>query len=244
VGIVRPHEINAVYLGWASDGHIGRLNIDHAFFQVVGRDNRNPIAGRAVDINAQMAALELSIDRDWLRLKGSFLWASGDAEPRDGTARGFDAIFPNPNFAGGPFSFWNRQAIRLTGTGVELVNRLSLFPSLRTSKEEGQANFLNPGLFLYNAGIEARLTPKLRAELNVNYLQFERTQPLQLLLFQRTVGHDIGWDPSVGIQYRPLLTDNVSLTAGVAALIPGNGLEQIYTSEALYSIFGAMTLTY
>ena len=244
IGTFQRHEINAVYFGWTSDGHIGRLNVDHAFFQVVGRDNRNPIAGRGVDINAQLAAVELSIDRDWLRFKGSFLWASGDGNPRDGTARGFDAIFPNPNFAGGAFSFWNRQAIRLTGTGVELVNRFSPFPTLRTSKSEGQANFVNPGLFLYNAGIEARLTPKLRAEVNVTYLQFERVESLQLLEFQRTIGHEIGWDPNIGIQYRPLLIDNVILTAGAAALIPGNGLEQIYTAEALYSVFGALTLTY
>ncbi|HTO57931.1 MAG TPA: hypothetical protein VMJ74_09045 [Pseudomonadales bacterium] len=244
IGIVQPHEINAVYLGWLSDGHIGRVNVTHAFYEVVGRDDRNPIAGRGVDINAQLAALELSVDRDWLRFKGSFLWASGDGDPRDGTARGFDAISPSPAFAGGAFSFWNRQAIRLTGTGVELVNRFSPFPSLRTSTGEGQANFVNPGLFLYNLGAEARLTPKLRAEFNLNYLQFERTQPLQLLLFQRTIGHQIGWDPNIGIEYRPLLIDNVIVTAGAAALLPGNGLEQIYTAQALYSIFGELTLTY
>ncbi|HUI25850.1 MAG TPA: hypothetical protein VL403_07155, partial [Candidatus Kryptonia bacterium] len=49
IGLVQPHEINAVYLGWLSDGHIGRLNVSHAFFEVVGRDDRNPIAGRGVD---------------------------------------------------------------------------------------------------------------------------------------------------------------------------------------------------
>ncbi|MBI1814440.1 MAG: hypothetical protein HYR72_05645 [Deltaproteobacteria bacterium] len=244
IGIFQPHEINAVYLGWLGDGHIGWLNVTHAFYQVVGRDDRNPLAGRGVDLNAQMAALELSVDRDWLRFKGSFLWASGDGDPRDGTARGFDAVMTNPTFAGGGFSFWDRQSIPLTGTGVQLVNRLSPFPSLRTSEIEGQANFVNPGVFLYNLGVEARLTPKLRAEMNLNYLQFEHTQPLQLILFQSTIGHQIGWDPNVGIQYRPLLTDNVIFTAGAAALLPGNGLNQIYTAQALYSVFGALTLTY
>jgi len=45
-------------------------------------------AGKRVDINAQMAAVEVSMDRDWLRYKGSFFFASGDDNPRDGTARG------------------------------------------------------------------------------------------------------------------------------------------------------------
>ena len=34
-----------------------------------------------------MAALELSVDMDWVRLKASGLWSSGDREPTDGTAQ-------------------------------------------------------------------------------------------------------------------------------------------------------------
>src|SRR6266446_5093020 len=173
IGDARPHDIRVGYLGWAGDGHIKRLNVDHAFFEAIGHDSHNPIAGRAVDINAQMAALELSYDRDWLRFKGSFFWASGDRNPTDGTARGFDAIFDDPFFAGGPFSFWQRQGIKLTDTNVNLTSPFSLLPSLRSSKNEGQANFVNPGLFLYNAGLSGKLTPKLFLELNVNYIRFQ-----------------------------------------------------------------------
>ena len=42
------------------------------------------------------------------------------------------------------------------------MNPDSLVPDLRTSKIEGQANFVNPGLFLYNAGVDVDITPKLR----------------------------------------------------------------------------------
>ena len=115
-----PHGIKAAYFGWAGEGHIGRYNITHAFYQAIGHDSRNPIAGRKTDINAQMAAAELSLDRDWLRFKGSFFWASGDSKPFDDKARGFDAILDLPDFAGGKFSFWNSQGIRLTQTGVAL----------------------------------------------------------------------------------------------------------------------------
>lgn len=58
----------------------------------------------------------------------------------------------------------------------------SLLPSLRSNKDEGQANFVNPGILLVNAGTNLELTPKLRAFVNVNYLKFERTEPLELLL--------------------------------------------------------------
>jgi hypothetical protein len=59
----------------------------------------------------------------------SLLYASGDSNPTDGRARGFSAVLDNPRFAGGPFSFWNRQAIPLTQTGVKLVSGNSLFPA-------------------------------------------------------------------------------------------------------------------
>ena len=255
VGDARPHTINVGYLGWAGDGHIGRLNLTHAVYLALGRDDRNPIAGRSVDINAQMAAVELSYDVDWLRFKGSFLWASGDSKPTDGTARGFDSIFDNPNFAGGGFSFWNRQGIRLTQTGLNLVNRNSLLPNLRSSKEQGQANFVNPGLFLYNVGVEADLTPKLRGFFNINYLRFAETEPLELVLFQPHIRRDIGIDYGIGFQYRPLLNNNIILTLGASAFAPLDGFKDIYTSncsgqgcgagsEMLYSAFAGVALTY
>ena len=101
-----------------------------------------------------MAAVEASVDHDYLRFKGSFFWAQGDANPTDDQGTGFDAIFDDPNFVGGQFSFWNRNGIRLTQTGVGLVQPNSLLPSLRSSKIQGQANFVNPGIFIYNAGVD------------------------------------------------------------------------------------------
>jgi hypothetical protein len=243
-GGVRPHNIRASYLGWTGNGRIHRLNISHAFYQVLGRDDFNPIAGRAVTINAQMVALEFSVDKDWVRYRGSFLWASGDANPRDGRAGGFDSIVDDPAFAGGIFSLWNREGIRLTGTGVQLTSPDSLLPSLRSSKEEGQSNFVNPGLFLYNLGADFEVTPKLRSFANVNILRFDRTEPLELLLFQSPIHHFIGVDYGIGFQYRPPLTENITLTTGASALTPGSGFRDIYTSRALFSLFANLRLQF
>ena len=38
VGVFTPHELNVVYLGWTSSGHIGILNVTHALYQAVGTD--------------------------------------------------------------------------------------------------------------------------------------------------------------------------------------------------------------
>jgi len=244
IGQARPHDIRVGYFGWNGDGHIGRLNLTHSFYQAVGRDDRNPIAGRSTRINAQMGAIEASYDVDWLRPKLSFFYASGDANPRDGRARGFDAIFDNPIFAGGGFSFWQSSGIRLTGTNVDLTSENSLIPNLRASKIEGQANFVNPGVFLVNAGLDAELTPKWRVSANVNWLNFAKTQPLELVLFQSNINRSIGFDYSLGVRHRPFLNDNVILTFGASALVPGAGFRDIYSNKTLFSAFARLTLTY
>lgn len=231
IGTVRPHRVRSGYLGWTGDGHFGRLNVTHALYQVIGRDTFNQLAGRSTRINAQMAAAELSVDFDWLRYRVGAFYSSGDANPTDNTARGFDAILDNTSFAGGKFSFWNSQGLRLTQTGVALVEPRSLIPSLRSSKTQGQANFVNPGLTLYNAGIDVDVTPKLRAFINYNYLRFNRTEPLELALFQNSVRHEIGHDLGVGFIYRPFLNENVVLVSGASGLRPGRGFTDIFSSN-------------
>jgi hypothetical protein len=236
-GMIRPHSVHAAYLGWTGDGHIGPMNLTHAFYQAFGNDSFNAIAGRAVTINAQMAALELSYDKDWFRIKSSVFYASGSANPSSSRARGFDSIDDFPEFAGGIFSLWNRESIRLTGSGVALNSDDSLLPDLRSNKDEGQANFVNPGIFLANLGAEFDLTPKLRGFANVNYLRFEHTETLEQILFQSPIHHSIGVDSGIGVRYRPPLTENFSIAAGAAALIPDQGLKDIYTGRVMFSLF-------
>lgn len=238
------HGIRVGYFGWLGSGHIRRINLTHAFYQAVGEDTFNPIAGRPVTVNAQMAAVELSYDHDWIRYRVSAFYTSGDANPRDGRARGFDAIDDLPNFAGGIFSFWNREDIRLLGSGVQLTTDGSLIPSLRSSKEEGQANFVNPGIFIANAGVDFDITPKLKGFVNFNYLRFERTETLESILFESPIRHSIGEDFGVGVTYRPPLTENIVLTAGASALQPGDGFKDIYTSRTLFSLFGSVKFTF
>jgi hypothetical protein len=238
------HGVRVGYFGWLGSGHIHKLNLTHAFYQAIGEDTFNPIAGRRVTVNAQMAAAEISYDKDWIRYRISTFYTSGDANPRDGRARGFDSIVDLPNFAGGLFSFWNREGIRLLGSGILLTTPGSLIPSLRASKEEGQANFVNPGIFLANAGADFEITPKLRGFANFNVLRFERTEPLEFLLFQSPIHHTIGEDFGLGVEYRPPLTENIVLTGGASALQPGQGFKDIYTSRTLFSFFGSVKFTF
>lgn len=247
VGVFRPHQVEAYYFGHAGDGHIGRINVSHAFYWVIGNDSFNPLAGRRVDINAKMAAVELSYDRDWVRFRGSYFYASGDRDASDTDATGFDTILDNPNFAGGGFSYWQRQQIGLFGTS--LTNRQSLVANLRTSKFQGQSNFVNPGLQLFNVGVDMDITPKFRIIQNTNFLFFDRTNVLKTFTFQNDISRSIGTDASVGVEYRPFLNNNVILTGGTAMLFPGAGFQDLYRNpnshvDPLYSTFVELDLTY
>ncbi len=129
------------------------------------------------------------------------------------------------------------------------MNRQSLLPNLRSSKIQGQSNFVNPGLLLFNLGVDFDVTPKLRMINNLNFLWFDETDVLEQFVFQGNIDREIGADLSMGIEYRPFLNNNVILITGASMLIPGNGFEDIYSpfrgdADALGAAFLEMVLTY
>jgi hypothetical protein len=245
IGDQRPKNIYSTYFGLGGDGHIGRVNTTTQFYYVVGSESHNAIANRQVDISAEMFAQEFSYDVDFVRFRTSFFWASGDEDPYDGTAQGFDAIFDNPNFAGGDLSFWQRQAIPFIGGGAtNLVSRNSLLPNFRPGKELGQSNFVNPGLRLYNVGMDVEVLPELKLVTNVSYLQFDQVGPLEVARQDGSISQEIGVDLSAGIIYRPFLNNNVQIRAGAACLLPGNGYRNLFGDRVNYDVFTNLTLQY
>jgi hypothetical protein len=243
LGTIVPHRVRTHYFGFTTDGHFGErlpgllgkigggLNLSTAFYQVLGTDDFNGLAGRKVDVNAQLVAAELSVDRDWMRFRTSFFYASGDNNPTDGTARGFDSILDDNNFAGGKFSFLNSVGIGFLNTNTQLATPGTLLPNLRSSKIHGQANHVNPGLFLYNVGFDADITQKLRLITNVNFVNFAATQPLVLGDFQPEIEKSFGTDLSAGIKYRPYLNDNIIVFSGISVFRPGAAFTSIFESN-------------
>ena len=186
----------------------------------------NPLAGRPVQISAGMAALELSYDRDWVRFRTSFLYASGDHDISSGAATGFDSILDDPEFCRRQIQLLATPADRVAGR--ESRQSISLLPDLRASKDEGQANFVNPGLELMNFGMDFDVTPKLRLISNVNFLWFDSTNVLEQFVFQDKIHRHIGTDLSLGAEYRPYLNNNCIIDGGIAGLVPGQGFHDLY----------------
>ena len=246
VGDVRPRNYDVTYLGLNGDGHFGRWNLTSSAYLALGRCSYDSLAQKAQSIQATFLAAEVSRDFDWLRVRASALYGSGDSNPLDDKATGFDAILENPQFAGADTSYWIRQSVALIGGGgVALSGRNGVLASLRSSKDQGQSNFVNPGLRLIGIGADADVTPQLRILGNVSWLSFDDTAVLQFLRNQAPVAKDIGTDVSVALQYRPYMSQNVVLSASVAWLEPGRGYKDLYASSGRpYSLLVNMTLTF
>lgn len=251
IGDERFRAYNVTYLGLNGDGHFGRLNLTGSFYYAFGTDEHNQFSGdEDSDISAFFVALEPSIDFSWIRLRGSFLYASGDDDPFDDKEGGFDAPFENPQFAGADTSFWIRQNIPLIGGGgVALSGRNAVLPSLRSSKEQGQSNFNNPGITLIGFGTDFDLTPELRLSTNFNRLDFVDTSSLEFLRNQGEIDTGIGWDLSAAIIWRPFFTQNVVFRLSGALLLPDDGFKDLYRTgerpeDIFYSVLANLILTY
>ena len=233
------------YVGYNGDGHLGRLNLSTSFYYAFGDQTRDVFVDAETDIKAFFAAGEASIDVDWTRLRFSLLYQSGDPDPFDDEANGYDAIFENPLFAGADTSFWIRQSVPLIGGGgVALSTRNGILNNLRSSKEEGQSNFTNPGLQLIGIGADFDLGPRWRLSANANYLQFDKTDVLEVARNQGSIDREIGFDVSLAAIYRPKMTQNIVFRASAAALLPGQGYKQLYGDETGWSILLNLVLTY
>jgi hypothetical protein len=250
LGDLRGHDYDVVYLGYNADGRIGRVNLTASAYAALGHDSNNFFTSRPAAIRAWFAAAELSYDRDWIRFRLSGLYASGDGEPFDDTETGFDAVFENPVFAGADTSYWIRQSIPFAGGGraIAVNGRNGVLNSLRSSKEQGQSNFNNPGTMLLGLGADFDLTPELRLSGNVNHLWFQNTATLQALRNEGSIPREIGWDLSAAAVWRPKATQNIVFRLSAAALIPGAGFRDLFDNvnghRNYYSLLANVVLSY
>ncbi|WP_445948169.1 hypothetical protein [Sphingorhabdus sp.] len=250
LGNLRGRNYDVVYLGYNADGRIGRVNLTASIYSALGTDGQNFFTGQKGKIRAGFAAAEASYDLDWMRFRLSGLYATGDRDPFDKKETGFDAIFENPIFAGADTSYWIRQTIPFAGGGraISINGRNGILNSLRSSKEQGQSNFNNPGTILLGAGADFDLTPTMRLSANANYLWFENTSNLKVLRSDGSIPKDIGCDLSAAAIWRPKATQNIVFRLSAATLLPGKGFKDLFTNrprdKQYYSLLANVIFTY
>ncbi|MCB2106314.1 MAG: hypothetical protein KDE14_01380 [Rhodobacteraceae bacterium] len=254
IGFERPSDYDVLYLGVNGDGHFGRLNITHSFYAAFGDVEANPFTSafenEKAKIRSFFAAVEPSMDFDWIRVRLQGLYASGDGDPFDNKARGFDAIFENPQFAGADTSYWIRQPVPLIGGGgVGMSLRNGLLINLRSSREHGQSNFINPGTVLLGAGADFDVLPELRVSVNLSHIAMAKKGVVEVLRNQELHSKSVGWDTSLSLLYRPNFIQNVVFRASGAMLTGGGAYKELFavsgdTGKRHYTALFNLILTY
>ena len=241
IGDDRSRNYDVVYVGYNGDGHFGRLNLTTSAYGAFGQDRNSVFTDRPASIRAWFVAAEPSYDLNWARFRLSGLYASGDSNPHDNTETGFDAILENPQFAGADTSYWIRQSIPFIGggTAVALNGRDGVLNSLRSSKDEGQSNFNNPGTVLLGGGADFDLTPTVRLTTNINHIWFANTAVVEALRQQGSIPNSLGWDYSLSTIWRPKMTQNIVFRASAAVFDPGAGFGDLFNTgggDRYYSV--------
>jgi len=246
IGVQMPREYDVTYVGYNGDGHIGKWNLSVSAYYAFGEETPGTFVDHKSDISAAFAAVELSRDFDWIRVRATGLYGTGDDDPYDDRSTGYDAIFENPLIAGADNSFWIRQAIPLIGGGrVALSGQNGVLNSLRSNKFQGQSNFTNPGIILVGLGADFEVTPQIRVSLNANQLAFADTAVLEAARNQAGLRRRIGADLSMSITYRPFTSQNVILRLAGSMLVPQKGYKDLFGSDDIpYSVFANLILAY
>ena len=251
LGDLRGRQYDAYYLGYNGEGHIDRLNLSVSGYLALGRDRNSFFTSKPANIRAFFIATEPSYDFNYFRFRLSGVYASGDGDPYNNTEGGFDAILENPLIAGSDTSYFIRQGIPFIGGGraVSFSGRNGLLNDLRSSKDEGQSNFNNPGTIIAGGGVDIDVLPSLRVTGNANHIWFANTKVVQALRVEGTIPRSIGWDYSIATTYRPQTTQNIVLRLSGAVLAPGKGAKDLFrtgrsTGGVQYSILANAIVTF
>ncbi|MCG8605017.1 hypothetical protein MJD09_08475, partial [bacterium] len=206
-------ELDVIYIGLASAGHWGRIEFSPAVYFAFGNQD---IEGNRLDVSAYLAGVEFAYPKDYMNYRAAFFVASGDSDPFDDKATGFDSINDNINLFGAGNSF-------VIGGSQFGTRANSFIPSIRPTAT--QANFINPGILLANAGLDVTLTPKMFFTSNFNYFQFMQTESIVV------DSKSLGFELNGAINHRLFLNENLVFQLGMNAFFPQNGAKQILGSD-------------
>ncbi len=227
---VDNNNLDAYYIGFTSDGNLGRLEFTPTVYFAFGKEDANPIAMQETTIRAFLAGFQLAYPQNWRKYRLAVFMASGDSDPLDDQATGFDAVLDNIKLFGGPNSF-------VIG-GAQLLTRPNSFLPANRAAVQGsgaRANFVNPGMQVFNCGIDHVLSPKVFMQFDYNYFRFFDTAVLEPSIGSG-VSAGLGHEVSGAVRYRVFLDENLAFQIGGGAFFPqGAGETLLGSSDPLFT---------
>jgi hypothetical protein len=241
---IAAHDYDVGYLGYGFDGHFGWLNATAMVYGLSGHERQSPFTGVAAQVRAWFAASEWSVDSDRRRWRLSLLHASGDRDPQDHDATGFDGLNASPEFAGTDSSEFIHQRLALAGGAFDLKARDALLPALRSAADGGQANFSNPGLNLAGLGLDYDASLRWRLSFDANQLWFDQPAVLAALAQRPLVDRRLGAELAVNVFWRPWANQNLIARLSGSWLMRGPGYRELYDGGNPYSTFAQLVFSY
>ncbi|UCD58837.1 MAG: hypothetical protein JSV16_06940 [Candidatus Hydrogenedentota bacterium] len=217
-------ELDVTYLGIAHYGMIGPFATTSAFYYAFGEDDNaifNP--ARDQDISALLIVADVGYPIGKFTPHLGVFYGSGDDDPSDGHAEGFDSIYDNINV-------WGENGIiiddRINLGRTTLMRDNSGIPSVRDFYEA--ANFINPGVLALNAGLVANWTEKFATDMNLMYFIWDETALLDTLM-----GTDVGDGGGVEANFTSTykFDDNLSVTAAAAVVFTDDDMKDIFGGD-------------
>jgi hypothetical protein len=227
----RGQQTDVVYLGASTVGmvapvpKVGPFKFIAAYYWVLGRQEGGLVNPNEQTVNAHMALADLGYPIqagggiEVFPHVGAF-FASGDRDPTNDHATGFDAIYDYVDAWG-----FNHFIIR---------NRINLARGSLTREHSGlftfrgfdePQNFVNPGIVAANLGLTTKWTSQFTTDANVGPA-FLPSDEVPELILGRHIGHTVGWAFNVNGTYK--FTDWLSLMGGIAGFAPQEAAEHIF----------------
>jgi cytochrome c5 len=235
----RDENVEALYVGFTTYGPIGPVNLLTGLYGVFGNQDNVSLVGAIPLRDQNVRAFVGYLDVSYPMLNGKItphiggFYASGDNDPFDGDATGFDAISDRVNVWGSKgFMIGDRVSLGALG-GRTVMRQNSPYTALRDT--DANSNFVNPGAVAVNIGLNTKPFDKLSLDTNFTQFWWRATDSLEAIMAAlgtpNNLGNTLGFELNMEANYK--LTDKLNINASGTIYKTHQEMRKIYGDNDL-----------
>ncbi|KJU87591.1 conserved hypothetical protein, secreted [Candidatus Magnetobacterium bavaricum] len=192
-------KVDVIYPGVTTYGDVGPFKLLTGLYGVFGMQRDVVLLGKIPLKDQQVSAFagyfDLALPAGIFTPHVGFFYASGDDDPTDNKAHGFDSISDRVDVWGAHGIIINDR-ISLPG-GITVIRAHSPYTSLRDG--DASSNFVNPGVSAANLGLIITPIKPLTIDTNLTYFWWNKTAVLEALV--GPVGKNVGLEWNADVNY-------------------------------------------
>ncbi|NOG83103.1 MAG: hypothetical protein HND49_04685 [Planctomycetes bacterium] len=235
----RDEDVEALYFGFTTYGPIGPVNLLTGLYGVFGSQDNVSLVGAIPLRDQNIRAFVAYFDVSYPMMNGKItphlgaFYASGDNDPFDSEATGFDAISDHVDVWGSKgFMIDDRISLGALG-GRTLMRHDSPYTSLRDT--DANSNFVNPGAVALNIGLNTKPCEKLSLDTNFTYFWWKETDSLEAIMaalgIPDNLGSTLGFEFNMEANYS--FTDKFNINASGTIYKTNQEIRKVYGDNDL-----------